>query len=298
MSTRKRFNELSAVGNSRFRQREDGIVEAASGGSFQLRVAERAHPYSGLGATWHDNDVAVGDQGSVCFIQGSRRLPQLVSRRNRPNSAFFPASSPAPLNGYIVPWHRVGAGAPGRFYRAGWDDPAEVDSSISLVQASGLTETGSIVRADSSGLLWLVDGTTLRSRDLADLGAAPTEYEQEAEIIAMGLDNVLERPYIWTFDGESTPSTDCERGAADALALFEPGGGFAYADPGTQGVNDCVSVAGYNALDLIAGFLADEYAPNPAESSEYQACYIDAFTLYYKTEYDAAYDGSGCVVPE
>jgi len=201
-------------------------------------------------------------------------------------------------NNLFISWLRVGAAMFYRFLRSEWDDLS--DNTRVVFSGSGLLPTaGHIVRTTSDGILWWADGNHLRSRDLSEsLELDPASTDLEAEIVAMSIGNLSGRTYTITqVPGEigGGGDSDYALGYAAALALFD--GEFAYADPGTQGVNDCLTEAGYQAPDLITFFLTGDYPPPSGESEEYQNGWTDGFTTYYTAQYDSGYEGGGCEVP-
>lgn len=79
------MGDLDTLGGGKYRTIEDGQITSISGGNtFSINVAGRDNDYVGVNGTWYDADNQKGEDVRLGFIQGSAKLPVMITRGSRP----------------------------------------------------------------------------------------------------------------------------------------------------------------------------------------------------------------------
>lgn len=257
-------------------------------GTYDLTNKDGSHTMRGVkNVSPRPAIVEIGNIANVGFYDCNRKKPYIWSfGRLLPDSM--------PIVPYVSDWRKMGRNYVGSFLTV-FDDP-EDESTATAFSGSVSTNKpyGGIIRANTS-YIYLTD-----LGDVEVYSQVNGTFEDRYTISPDG--RIIEFNFLGDTAhglvmGYVSLITDYTAGYNAAVALFSPGGGFE-GDPCSQGVFDCTNEEGYKALDLIAIYLAGDYAPPSGESEDYQNGWIDGFTSYYKSHYDACYSSEGCEVPE
>lgn len=81
------MGDLDTQGGGKYRTIEDGVITSIDGGNtFSIKVSGRDYDYVGVNGTWYDADNVEGEDVRIGFVQGSAKLPVLITRGSKPNS--------------------------------------------------------------------------------------------------------------------------------------------------------------------------------------------------------------------